>query len=211
MQLKWRMASDNSVAAVGVMIDDIQVAVAVCNGNAPTPTSVVSRHLHAGVPFDIGMPLGSANTSGVECRRGTGANRNNHQLIVTFAGPVTVGGVAVTSGDSLATATQSVAGNVVTVNLSAVADAQVLAVALSNVSSGGNLGSINIPVGILLGDVNASRSIKSEDAMITRSRAGWALDAKTFVSDVNEDGFINTGDTTIVRARSGNMLPESQK
>ncbi len=116
-----------------------------------------------------------------------------------------------TSGDSLATATQSVMGNVVTVNLSAVADAQVLAVSLSNVSSGGNLGSINIPVGILLGDVNASRSIKSEDAMITRGRAGWALDTKTFVSDVNEDGLINTGDTTIVRARSGNMLPESHK
>ncbi len=48
VQLKWRMASDNSVAATGVMIDDIQVAVAVCGGNAPTPTSVVSRHLHAG-------------------------------------------------------------------------------------------------------------------------------------------------------------------
>ncbi len=77
------------------------------------------------------MPL--IGTSGVECRRGTGASLNNHQLRVTFASPPTVGGVAVGSADGLATATHSISGNVVTVNLAAVADAQVLSVALINV------------------------------------------------------------------------------
>ena len=108
VQLKWRMASDNSVAAVGVRIDNIQVSVTTCGGSAPTASSIVSRHLHPATPFDINMPLGSTSTSGVECRRGTGASLNNHQLRLTFASPVTVGSATVTSSDGLTTATPSI-------------------------------------------------------------------------------------------------------
>jgi hypothetical protein len=166
---------------------------------APVPTSVVSRRLHAGVPFDISMPL--AGPSGVECRRGS------HQLRVTFANPVTVGGVAVTSGDGLATATQSVSGNVVTVDLAAVADAQVLSVALINTMSGGNVGTVNIPVGILLGDTNASRAVNAGDTTQTKGFAGQATAAGNFRSDVNLDGIINSGDSGIVKSRAGNAIP----
>jgi len=172
---------------------------------APVPTSVVSRKLHAGVPFDINMPL--TGTSGVECRRGTGASQNNHQLRVTFASPVTVGGVAVGSADGLATATRSISGNVVTVDLATVTDAQVLSVALINTSSGGNVGTVTIPVGILLGDSNGDRSVNSGDTVQTRARAGQLTDATNFRSDVNESGDINAGDTTLVRSRAGNALP----
>ena len=136
---------------------------------------------------------------------------DNHQLVLTFAGPVTVGGVSVTSGDGLTTATQSVSGNVITVDLAAVADAQILTVALSNVSSGGNLGSINIPMGILLGDTNGDRiATNSGDTTQTRSREGQTTAAGNFRSDVNEDGVINVGDTTIVRSRAGNGLPSGK-
>ncbi len=172
---------------------------------APVPTSVVSRKLHAGVPFDINMPL--VGNSGVECRRGTGAGLNNHQLRVTFASPPTVGGVAVGSADGLATATHSISGNVVTVNLAAVADAQVLSVALINVHSGGNVGTVNIPVGILAGDTNGDRVVNAGDSTQTKSRAGQPTAATNFRSDVNEDGIINSGDSLLVKSHAGNSIP----
>ena len=93
IQLKWRQGSDNSVIPAtnpGSRIDTISRTDHVCGGTAPVPTSVVSRKLHGATPFDINMPL--TGPSGVECRRGTGASQNNHQLVVTFGGPVTVGG-----------------------------------------------------------------------------------------------------------------------
>jgi hypothetical protein len=126
---------------------------------------------------------------------------------LTFPSLVSVGSATVTSSDGLATAAPSVAGTVVTVDLAAVADAQILGVTLSAVSDGLNLGNINIPMGVLLGDVNTNRATNGGDTTITRSRAGLAVDATTFFSDVNLDGFLNGGDTTIVRGRSGNALP----
>ena len=209
IQLKWRLGSDNSVIPAtnpGARIDTISIVSPVCGGSAPVPSSAVSRRLHAGTPFDINMPL--SGLSGVECRRGTGAGNNNHQLVVTFSSPVTVGGVTVTSSDGLATASQSTSGNVVTVDLAAVADAQVLAVALTNTAdSPSNLGTITIPMGILLGDTNDSRGVNSGDTVQTRARSGQLTDATNFRSDVNFSGDINAGDTTIVRARSGTALP----
>ena len=127
---------------------------------------------------------------------------------MTFAGPVTVGGATVTSNDGLATVSQSVSGNVVTVDLAAVNDAQVLAVALTNTSDGGgNLGTINIPVGILLGDTNGDRLTNAGDTIQTRARSGQVTDATNFRSDVNAVGGIKSDDAIIVRSRSGNGLP----
>ena len=116
--------------------------------------------------------------------------------------------MSVTSRDGLATATQSASGNAITVDVSAVADAQILAVTLTNVADGGgNLGNINLPVGILLGDTNSDRFVNTGDASQTRNRSGQAVVATNFRSDVNGDGFLNIGDSTIVRARSGNFIP----
>ena len=111
------------------------------------------------------------------------------------------------SSDGLATATHSISGNVVTVNLAAVADAQVLSVALINVIKRRNVGTVNIPVGILLGDVNADRFVNSGDAVVTRGLSGATTSATNFRNDVNEDGTINSGDSIIVRGRAGNSLP----
>ena len=51
IQLKWRMGSDNSVIPAtnpGARIDTIALTPLICGGNAPVPTSVVSRKLHGG-------------------------------------------------------------------------------------------------------------------------------------------------------------------
>ena len=82
------------------------------NSAAPVPTSAVSRKTHgAAGTFDINLPLVPlGGPVGIENR--VGATAGEHQMVVTFSGPVTVGGVSVTSGTG--SATFSVAGAVVT-------------------------------------------------------------------------------------------------
>jgi hypothetical protein len=61
----------------------------------PIPTSVVSRKTHGTAgDFDIDLPL--TGTPGIECRTG-GAN-GDHQVVVTFAVPVTLSSASVSSG-----------------------------------------------------------------------------------------------------------------
>ena len=153
IQLKWRAAERqllNGMGALGVRIDDITVADLVCGGSAPVPNAALSRKNHGAVgPFDIDLPLVTlAGAVGIEDR--SGAVAGEHQVVVTFASPVTVGGVSVTTGDG--SATLGVAGAVVTINLTGVTNAQKLAVTLADVSDGANLGSVMIPMGVLHGD-----------------------------------------------------------
>ena len=144
---------------------------------------------------------------GIESRRGGGASFNTHQVIVTFAVTVTVGGVSVVSSDGMAAATQSVGGAVVTVDLTAVADAQTITITLTDVNDGTTTGDVVIPMGILRGDTNGDRFVNSGDAIQTRSRSGQPPDATNFRSDINTDGVINSGDTISVRNNSGAFLP----
>ena len=78
--------------------------------SAPAALSAVSRKTHGGAgTFDVPLPL--TGSAGIECRSGSGPNSDGHQIIVTFATPVTDSGVAVSSIDGLATATQNVSGS----------------------------------------------------------------------------------------------------
>ena len=207
IRLQWRQGSDSSVVPAtnpGSRIDTVRIASSACNTTGPVPTSAVSRKTHAGGAgtFDVSLPLGPLSGAiGIEPRNTAGA----HQQVVTFASPVTVGGASVTTGTGSATA--SVAGNVVTVNLTGVGNAQRLGVTLSSVNDGTNLGSILVPMGILIGDTNASGVVNAGDTVQTRTRSGGPVDGTTFRSDVNTDGFINAGDTTAVRSRAGTALP----
>jgi len=172
--------------------------------NAPVAQLVVSRKLHNGAPFDITLPLNG--TTGIECRRGAGAGSDGHQVIVSFADAVTVAGVSVASTNGLATATQSVKGGTVIIELSSVKNGQTIGITLISVNDGARTGDVSIPMGILLGDVNADRFVNSADAFQTRTRSGEVTDAVNFLYDVNTDGYINSGDTFNVRAQSGTFL-----
>jgi hypothetical protein len=168
------------------------------------PTLAVSRKSHGTAAFDIPMPLTGA--SGVECRRGGGANADAHQLVLTFPAPVTIGSASVTSGSG-SVSSASASGNVVTVNLAGVANAQTIVVTIANVSDGTTTNNVAIPMSLLLADVNGDRVVNSGDALQTRSRSGQAVDTTTFRSDVNTDGALNGGDTIIVRGQAGAGLP----
>ncbi len=164
----------------------------------------VSRKVHgnAGV-FDVPLPLGGR--LGVECRRaGLGGT---YQVVVAFTTAVAIDGVSITSIDGLAGATYGVDGAVVTLDLAAVTNAQTLGITLINVNDGSTVGSIFIPMGVLLGDSNNDGSVNSGDAIQIRNRSGQAINATNFRSDFNSDGFVNSGDALIVRTRSGTSIP----
>ena len=201
IQLRWRMGSDNAVSRQGWRIDSVTVSDGlIC---APVPVSAASRKTHgAAGTFDVDLPLGG--THGIECRSG-GAN-GDHQVVVTFASAVTVGGASISSGTG-SVGSFTVNGSQVTVNLTGVANAQTITISLDNVSDGTNMGCAAIPMSLLLADANANGSINSADVAQTKSRVGQTVDASNFRSDVNANGGINAADVSVTKANVGAGLP----
>jgi hypothetical protein len=202
IKLRFRMGSDSSVGVTGWRIDSLAITTTNC---APTVQSAVSRKVHGGAgTFDIGLPLVALGGAiGIEDR--TGAVAGAHQMVVTFANPVTVGGVAVTAGTG--SATFSVSGAVVTINLTGVTNAQRLGVTLSNVNDGTNLGSVMVPMGVLSGDTSGNSSVTGTDVSQTKLQSGQPVSASNFREDVNVNGAINGTDVSLVKLKSGTALP----
>ncbi len=166
----------------------------------PEVTAVVSRRVHgAAGAFDINLLAAPIVT---ECRSG-----GNYQVIVTFANPVSVSGLSVMSSNGLAGGTQTVNGAVVTVDLTAVANAQSVGITLINANDGLIAGDVFIPLAVLIGDSNGDAVVNSGDSGQTRGRSGQTTDATNFRSDFNVDGTINSGDGFVARSRSGTFLP----
>ena len=172
---------------------------------APEVQSVASRKIHPGVgTFDIALPLTGA--AGVECRSG-GVN-GNYQMVVTFAAPVSVGGVTVGSRDAQARASFFVSSATVTIDLSAVANAQTLSVTLSGVTAGASTGNVVLPMTILLGDTTGNGSVTASDVAQTKAASGQMVSAANFQMDVTASGgAINASDLAMVKAQSGTALP----
>ncbi|HEX8618666.1 MAG TPA: dockerin type I domain-containing protein [Thermoanaerobaculia bacterium] len=168
------------------------------------PLSAVSRKAHgAAGNFDVNLPL--TGDIGIEPRQGTGTNSNNHQVVVTFAVPVTFASAAVTSGSAAVDST-SVNGNEVIINLRDVANAQRLQITLFNVNNGSNSSDVVIPMGILAGDVNGNGSVTTSDIGQVKAQAG-TVGPTTFRSDIAANGTINATDISVVKARAGTALP----
>jgi len=141
---------------------------------------------------------------GIECRSG-GVN-GDHQLIVTFAVPVTFTSAMVTSGVGMVDSA-SASGNQITIDLKTVANAQTITITLFNVSNGSSTADVAVSMSLLLGDSNANGSVNVGDVAQTKSRIGEPVAAGNFRSDVNGNGTINASDTAIVKANIGSALP----
>src|SRR4029077_9112976 len=122
--------------------------------------SITSQKTHGSAgTFGIDVPL---NGSAIECRTPgalPGGATGDYQLVFDFANNVTsVGNVSV-AGSGNPTASGSVLGGNYVVNLSGITNAQKIVVTLTNVtdSAGNNLASLNAVMGVLIGDVNASK------------------------------------------------------
>ncbi len=177
-------------------------------GPVPGLNSVVSRKTHdtAGT-FDVNLPL--VGSPGIECRTGQGTNSDSHQVVFTFAAPVTVTGVTVTPGSG-GTASASgppiVNGNQVTVNLTA-SNAQTITISLLGVNGAGINGNVSVQMGVLLGDTTANGSVNSSDIAQTQSQSGQPVTAANFREDVTVNGLINSSDIALVQSKSGTALP----
>jgi hypothetical protein len=171
--------------------------------------AVVSRKTHgtAGV-FDIDLPLTGA--SGIECRSG-GAN-GDYKMIFTFANTLTsVGSARVSSGTGSVASSNldsNDAHNYI-VNLTGVANAQVITISLTNVhdSAGDFSSAVSVQMGVLLGDVNASGRVDAADVSSVRQQTLQPVTSSNFREDVNVSGRIDAADVSIVRQQTLTSLP----
>ena len=165
-------------------------------------TSVVSRKTHPGAgTFDVDLP--ESGTPGIECR--SGGLTNEYAIVFTFKNNVTVQGATVTSGTGNANSF-SIAGNVVTVNLTGVTTAQTIVVMLANVSDGTNTINVQATMNVLVGDTNGDGFVNSADISQTKSQSGNDVTQSNYREDVNVDGFINSADISLVKSQSGTAL-----
>ena len=173
--------------------------------------SSVSRKSHPSPPatFDINLPL--VGTPAVECR--SGGPTNDYTMMITFSGIVTVEGnpqAQVTSG----TATVgtggvgnggmvTVDGNVVTVPLTNVANAQTIRVTLNGVNGSSNF---VIPMSVLIGDVNGNQVVNASDISQTKAQIGQPVGQNNFRADINANGIVNASDLSILKLLGGTGL-----
>ncbi|HEX8281477.1 MAG TPA: immune inhibitor A domain-containing protein, partial [Chthoniobacterales bacterium] len=178
---------------------------------APGVPRVVSRKIHGtgqgAQAFDVDLPL--ASVRGIDSRRGTGANSNQHQVVFQFAQPVTFTGASAEPEPGKSAQVMSTSGsgtNEVVVNLGNVTNVQTIRINLTGVTGGGAAPNITVLMGVLLGDSSSDGTVNVGDAQQTRNRAGQAADVNNFRSDVNTDGIVNSGDAQVVRGRSSDTI-----
>ncbi len=166
----------------------------------PMAQTAFSRKTHGGTGvFDLPLPI--SGTVGIECRSGP-----DYQVIINFAGPVTVQSASVAAGIGSVN-NFSVSGSQVTVNLTGVANAQRVTVTLGNVNDGTNIGDVAVSMDVLLGDTNANGVVNATDVSQVKSYIGQPIDGTNFRTDVNASGVINASDTAIAKANIGTSLP----
>jgi hypothetical protein len=204
--IRLRFRANTGIDGGSWRIDTLSVGTPICETDAPQVASAVSRKTHGSSgPFDIELPLVELNGPiGIENR--TGAIAGEHQIAVTFANPVTIGFASVIAGVG-SVASTTVSGEEVTINLSGIANAQRVSVALGEVSDGIKVGNVLIPIGILAGDTNASGVVNSDDVNQTKSRSGSAITTFNFRNDVTASGAINATDIAAVKSKLGTALP----
>ena len=166
-------------------------------------TSVVSRKTHGSAgTFDVNLP--SSGSPGIECRSG-GIN-NEYTIVFTFTNNVSVQNASVTSGVGSAT-NFTVVGDVATVNLTGVTNAQTITITLSGVSDGTNTSDVEAAMSVLLGDVNGNKVVSNGDVSLVQAQIAQTVTSSNFREDVNANGTISNGDVSLTQAQIGTTLP----
>jgi len=163
--------------------------------------------------FDIllrGTEPAPPDAIAIECRRS--GTDGNYELVFTFANPLTsVGSANVTGGTGSISGARIDPGDphIYIVDLTAVTNAQVITVTLTDVTdSAGNFSnSVTASMGVLIGDTNADRFTDAIDVSQTKSQSGNSVTSSNFREDVNADGFIDAIDVSLVKSKSGTALP----
>ncbi len=170
-------------------------------------TRVVSRMVHGSAgAFDVDL----TNGNGIECRSG-GVN-GDYTLVFTFTNPLaSVAGASITSGAG-SVVNSNVDGNDshnYIVNLTGVTNVQVVTVSLSNVTDalGNSSPAVAGSMGVLIGDVNASRRVDAADVSLVRQQTLQPVTSANFRADINASGRIDAADVSIARQQTLTLLP----
>ena len=168
-----------------------------CSGTGIAPIGAVSRKTHGSAgDFSIDLPL--SGSPGIESRSG------NHQVLITFPGPVSFD--SATCGGQPATSA-SANGSVVTVDCPDMSNAQVVAITLTGVNDGANVGNVSLPMGLLLGDVDGNGIVSNTDVAFVKSQVSSSVTGSNFRADVNANGVISNTDVAITKTQVSNTLP----
>src|SRR3984893_7574538 len=192
--------TDNSYPAATYTV----VGNGACEGGIVP--SAVSRKTHDSIspPFDIDLPL--SGKLGIECRKGQGPNSDQHQVVVTFRGPISFSAATVSCGAG-SVASSLASGNQIFVNLTGVANAQRLTLTLSAVNDGLNVADVSIPMGFLLGDVNATGGVDGNDVSEVQGHTRQPVTTANFRDDVNVTGSIDGNDVSTTQSQTRTSLP----
>lgn len=142
-------------------------------------SSAASRKIHAGTAYDVDLPL--TGPTGIEPRLG-GGTTNDYTMLSVFAGNVTVTGnpqAQVIAGTGLVGNGGLSNGGAVIVN------ANTVTIPLTNVAS-------QQTIQVRLNGVNGTTNV--------------TIPMSILVGDANADAVVNSGDTTVTRARSGQSV-----
>jgi hypothetical protein len=183
----------------------------------PQLTTAFSQKMHGSMTFGVALPLNGS--LGIECR--SGGATGDHQLVISFTNNVSVNGTpqaAVTSGQGQVGTggvgnggVVTVSGSNVTVPLTNVTNAQTIVVTLFSVNDGTNIGDVSIPMGVLLGDVNANGVLTNADVSLVKAQvaAGGSVTSFNFRNDVNANNVITNADVSVTKAQvaAGAQLP----
>ncbi len=169
-------------------------------------TDLVSRKTHGNAgTFDLDLPL--SGKPGIECR--SGGATNDYTLVFTFVNNVSVQSATVTAGTGNAT-NFTVIGNIVTVSLTGVTNAQTITVRLAGVSDGTNSSDVEASMSVLIADTTGNGTVNSSDIAQAQSESGHPVTQGNFREDVTVNGAINSSDIALVQSQSGTALSPSQ-
>jgi len=153
--------------------------------------------------------LALAGEPTVECRRGNiiGA----HALVFTFVRDIMNADVSVTSGVGRPVGNSAISANQLSVNLTGVANAQMLTISLSRIvdMQGQSLPDADVTLGFLLGDTNGDTVVNASDLSQTNARVGQVVTEANFRSDVDADSAIKRRDAALVSSQLGTAIVES--
>jgi subtilisin-like proprotein convertase family protein len=200
-ELKFHVDTDTTLNFAGVAIDDISVTA--CLPSPPVLQGAVLRRVH-GAAGTFDLPLSSLPTTPTtEPRSGP-----LHQLVFTFDKPVNALSAQFLEGTA-AFGSVSYTGNSAVINLTGVANAQYVTVAVSGVGGvdGSSGGSGSVRVGFLEGDVNQTRVVSVADLGLVNAQLSQVVTAANYLKDVNASGTLTLADKGLTNAKLTTSLP----
>ena len=169
--------------------------------------SVVSRMTHAGlgacdVPLDATVPV--TGNIAIEPR----LRHASHAIVFRFNNVVNaVGGASVVDAANmtLGTAAPGATGTrEMAVSLNGNLDGNRASVAVTGLNGALN---VSASLGLLVGDVNATRLVAASDLAAVKSRSGQMATSQNCRFDLDASGTINATDISVAKARSAVLLP----